>query len=110
MAVILTLLAIGIYVYSGYDRWKLGAEAGTKLRQVHTAQKTYLAEHPTKEPSDLEPDDVIPYLSNGATALPTVEDLNGNQLDIKVDEAPPYIDGHYDPSGKSDDGQWDVGQ
>jgi len=113
LAVLLTLLSIGLYVYTGYNDWKLGAEAGTKLRQVYTAQRAYLAEHPTELPKSLSQTKILPYFS-GAQVMPTVEDLDGNTLTINFKVSPPVVDdgsdGVYDPSGKSDDGQWDVGQ
>lgn len=110
ITILILLIGASIYSMNGYKSWKLGQEAGMKLRLVNTAQKTYLSEHPTEKVTDLTDAKVIPYLSDGSAALPTIEDLEGNQLTIKVDKSPPYIEGDYDPSGKTDDGQWDVGK
>lgn len=110
IVVILTLISVSAVGIRAYRDWQLGAEAGTKLRSVYTAQRTYLAEHPTEAVSTLTDAKVIPYLSNGSAALPTVEDLDGSTLTIKVDKAPPYLEGDYDPSGSTSDGQWDVGE
>lgn len=120
LAVILILVSLTFYAYGGWNEWKLGSQAGTELRLVHSAQKTYLAEHPLESASDLTAEKVIPYLSSGASALPTVEDLDGNQLTINVSVMPPVIDdgsgsggeagSAYDPSGSSTDGLWDVGE
>ena len=123
LAVLLVLLGVGFSSFKGYNDWKKGAEAGTRLRAVQSAQLTYLAEHPTKEVENLAMTDIIPYLANGGgfltSAIPDPADLkevdifivnlDDDELQIKVDKSPPYIDGDYDPSGKSDDGQWDVG-
>ena len=115
IVVLLTLISVTAVGIGAYRDWQLGAEAGTKLRQVYNAQRTYLAEHPTT-PVDVDGNlvladsDIIPYLSDGSAALPTVEDLDGNILSIKVDRSPPYLEDNYDPSGGTTDGQWDVGE
>lgn len=113
ISVLLILIGLSVYGIAGYQRWKLGAEAGTELRMVRSAQRTYLAEHPTESVDGLTAAKIIPYLSSGASALPTVEDLDGNQLTIKVDVMPPVVDDGtgeaYDPSSSTSDGQWDVG-
>ena len=123
LVVLLTLIGVGFSSVKGYNDWKKGAEAGTRLRAVYTAQVTYLSEHPTVKVANLTMADIIPYLANGGGFLTStvsdpadlkevdifVLDLDGNKLQIKVDKSPPYITGDYDPSGNTDDGQWDVG-
>jgi type II secretory pathway pseudopilin PulG len=113
IVVLMTLVGMSMYVSGGYSEWKLGSEASQKLRMVYNAQRTYLAEHPTESPSSLTSAKVIPYLSDNASTLPTVESLDGDELSIKVSVSPPVVvDGggsNYDPSGDSDDGIWDVG-
>ena len=130
LVVLLTLIGVGISSFKGYNDWKKGAEAGTRLRAVYSAQLTYLSEHPTKKVEDVKMKSVIEgeygvidYLANGGGFLTStvsdpadleeidifVLDLDGNKLQIKVDKSPPYITGDYDPSGNTDDGQWDVG-
>ncbi|NWK54869.1 type II secretion system protein [Verrucomicrobiaceae bacterium N1E253] len=123
IAVLLTLLSVSVYIYGGYSDWQAGSEAGTRLRAVYSAQRTYLADNPQKEVKDLTMADIIPYLADGGGFLtdtkPTTDDLeegdiivfdlDDNALQIKVDKSPPYIEGDYDPSGKTDDGLWDVG-
>ena len=110
LVVLITLISVSALSIGAYQDWKLGAEAGTKLRTVYNAQRTYLAEHPTAVVADLTAADVIPYLSDGSAALPTVEDLDGMMLGIEVDRSPPYLEDDYDPSGSTTDGQWDVGE
>ncbi len=113
IVVLMTLIGMSMYVVNGYSEWKLGSEASQKLRVVYNAQRTYLAEHPTESPSSLTAAKVVPYLSDNASNLPTVESLDGDELNIKVSVSPPVVvdsDGSdYDPSGDSDDGIWDVG-
>ena len=110
IVVLLTLITVSALGIGAYERWKLGAEAGTTLRTVYNAQRTYLAEHPTEKIEDLTAAKVIPYLSDGSGALPTIEALDGTFKTIKVNVSPPVIVGPYDPSGSSTDGQWDVGE
>lgn len=119
LSVLLILLAVSVFTFGTWREWKLGAEAGTTLRSVHNAQRTYLAEHPTEKVEDLTAEKVGPYLATASQnddddwVFPTVEDLDGNQLPIKLNVYPPVIDDGsedgYDPSGNPDDGQWDVG-
>ena len=110
--VLLTLVGIGVYSSGKISEWKLGREAGETLRAVHTAQRLYLADHPTTLVTDITGDDLIPYMK-GYNSIPTVESLDGDQLAIIVNTHPPVVDGGgmtYDPSGKADDSLWDIGQ
>ncbi len=113
ITVLMVLVGMSMYAVGGYKEWKLGSAASVELRKVYNAQRTYLAENPTESVSSLTAAKVIPYLSDGATSLPTVEDMDGNNLSIKVDVVPPVVeDGTgttYDPSGNPGDGLWDVG-
>lgn len=113
ITVLMVLVGMSMFAVGGYKEWKLGSAAAVELRKVYNAQRTYLAENPTETPSSLTEAKVVPYLSDGSTSLPTVEDMDGNDLTIKVDVVPPVIDdgagGTYDPSGSSEDGLWDVG-
>jgi hypothetical protein len=74
----------------------------------------YLADHPTAVVADITPAQVIPYLPNRATTMPTVRSLEKTTLNIRVDVTPPVIDNGsgdiYDPSGSTTDSLWDVGQ
>ena len=111
---LLTLLSVGVYTGHGISEWKLGREAGETLRTVHTAQRMFLADRPTTTVSSITAADLLPYMPNSPTTMPTVESLDGDQLAIVVNVNPPVIDGGgggaYDPSGKDDDSLWDVGQ
>ena len=111
---LLTLLGVGVYTGNGIGEWKLGREAGETLRSVHTAQRMYLADRPTTTVSSITAADLLPYMPNSPSEMPTVESLEGTELSIRVNVTPPVVDGGggaaYDPSGKDDDSLWDVGQ
>ncbi|MCF6312731.1 MAG: type II secretion system GspH family protein [Verrucomicrobiales bacterium] len=113
--VISILLAMSYGVFSslrGMEKWKIGKKAGEDLRLVYIAQKSYLADHPTTPVTDLTEAMLIPYLKNVAnteTAIPPVDNypVSGSPLSITVNVMPPVASS--DPSGKTDDGLWDVG-
>ena len=111
--VLLTLAGISFYAMTGYREWQRGSEGSRVLRMVYNAQRTYLAEHPIESPSALTAEKIIPYLSNGSSALPTAIGLDDGVLSVDVTVSPPVLldsDGNnYDPSGDTDDGLWDVG-
>ncbi len=112
--VLLTLMGTGLFVTKQYGIWQAGRTASEHLRNVYSAQRLYLADNPTVAVADITAANIIPYLTNRATALPTVESLEGETLTIKVNVNPPVIDdgagGVYDPSGQPLDSLWDVGQ
>jgi competence protein ComGC len=112
--VLLTLLGVGMMSNKKIGEWKLGRQASETLRSVYSAQRMFLADHPTTLVSKITANDLIPYLPNNATAMPTVESLEGKQLDFVVDVSPPVVNAGngitYDPSGNSTDSLWDVGQ
>ena len=111
---LLTLLGVGVYTGQSIGEWRLGREAGETLRTVHTAQRMYLADRPTTTVSSITAADLLPYMPNQPSSMPTVESLDGDQLTIRVNVNPPIIEGGgggaYDPSGSSDDSLWDIGQ
>lgn len=112
--VLIALISTGLFVTGKMDEWKLGREASETLRQVHSAQRMFLANNPTRQVSSITAADVIPYLPNNATALPTVKSMTGTQLGIIVNVSPPVINAGtglpYDPSGSNRDSLWDVGE
>jgi type II secretory pathway pseudopilin PulG len=112
--VLLTLVGVGLFSSKKMGEWRLGREAGETLRTVYSAQRMYLADNPTKLVSEITTSNLIPYLPNNATAMPTVTSLTGSTLSIKVDISPPVINASpgvvYDPSGSSTDSLWDVGK
>ena len=112
--VLLTLIGTGLFVSTQYTQWQLGRAASEELRTVYSAQRMYLADHPIAVVDNITAADIIPYLNTRADALPTVESLEGDTLSIKVNVIPPTIDDGsddgYDPSGKTTDSLWDVGE
>ena len=111
--VLLTLAGISFFAMSGYREWQRGSEGSRVLRMVYNAQRTYLAEHPIESPSALTAEKLIPYLSNGSSALPTAQALDDSVLEVDVTVSPPVLldsnGNDYDPSGDTNDGLWDVG-
>ncbi|MBK1882594.1 hypothetical protein JIN85_09215 [Luteolibacter pohnpeiensis] len=119
LLVLLTLMATGFYVTSEVKNWRAGREAGETLRTVYTAQRMYLADHPTEPVTDLTMTKLLDYLPNkvldsdGNIIPPTVKSLKNTNLTIVVNESPPYLeDGgvRYDQNDNYTDGVWDVGE
>lgn len=112
--VLLSLMGVGLFVSTQYSKWQLGRTASESLRNVYSAQRLFLADNPTVAVADITAANIIPYLSNNATAIPTIKSIDGDSLTIKVNVSPPVIDdgedGVYDPSGKPLDSLWDVGE
>ncbi len=112
--VLLTLLGTSLFVTKQYGDWQLARAASEELRVVHAAQRMFLADNPTTTISEITDEQIIPYLSSRASAIPTVKSLEGNTLSIRVNVIPPTIndgsDGIYDPSNSTSDSLWDVGQ
>lgn len=112
--VMMTLLGTGLFVTKQYGTWQLARAASENLRTVYAAQRMFLADNPTTIVADITPAQIISYLPNRGTALPTIKSLSGTTLTIKVNVTPPVIDdgagGVYDPSGNATDSLWDVGQ
>ena len=113
IVVLMVLIGMSLYSVNGYKEWQRSTEASRALRMVYSAQRTYLAEHPTESVSSLTPDKIIPYLSDNAASLPTAEAIDGSTLSVKVSVSPPVLvdagGNDYDPSGDAADGVWDVG-
>lgn len=110
IAVLVGLAGIVLSVGLGMDNWKKAKRAGEQLRVVYIAQKTYLADHPTESVASLTEAKLIPYLVNGATSIDKVKAIDDSMKDITITVMPPVVAGPYDPSGKPDDGMWDVGK
>ena len=115
--VLIAMVGAGLYYTNAMSEWKYGKDAGEKLRTVYAAQKSYLADNPTVVITSLSTSEaasrILPYMPTPETSLPTVKTKDGNTtLTIKANVSPPVADSGgaaYDPSGKTDDGLWDVG-
>jgi type II secretory pathway pseudopilin PulG len=114
ICVMIALLSTGLYVSGKVEEWKAGRSAAETLRAVYSAQRTYLADHPTEAVSSLTPEKLLPYIPGRPAEMPTVKSLEGDALGIKVDVMPPVVEGSeggaYDPSGSASDMLWDVGE
>jgi prepilin-type N-terminal cleavage/methylation domain-containing protein len=116
--VLIALLSFGFGLSGAVSDWKLGRSGSETLRSVYTAQRTYLADHPTTAVASLTQAMLLPYLPNGATSFPTVKSLENNTLHARVNVSPPYLTTtsggiagtRYDPSGSQKDSLWDVGE
>ena len=112
--ILLTLVGTGIMAFNNVQDWKLGRLASETLRTVHSAQRMFLADHPTRLVSTLTEDELLPYMPGPPDKMPTVKSLENKDLTIIVNVSPPVInDGTgnaYDPSGSETDSLWDVGE
>ena len=123
LMVLLSLIGAGLSASSMMDQWRLGRAASETLRSVYSAQRMYLADHPTTLVAGLDDAMLIPHLPNRSTvgaaptslvtALGTVRALCGDPLAFNITVSPPQftLGGvRYDPSGGLTDSLWDVGE
>lgn len=116
--ILIALLSFGFGLSSAITNWKLGRAGSEALRTVYTAQRTYLADHPTTAVGALTHDMLRPYMPNGTAAIPTCTSLTNSQLFVRVNVSPPVLTATaggvagvtYDPSGRPNDSLWDVGE
>jgi type II secretory pathway pseudopilin PulG len=113
MALMLTLtFGIG-YGVSSIQKWKKGKNASIALQAVYASQRAYMADHPTANIATVTDAQLQPYLPQGWSAFPVLAGLNGEALTTDHTVMPPKLmigTSVYDPSGKADDGLWDVGE
>jgi prepilin-type N-terminal cleavage/methylation domain-containing protein len=112
--ILVALMSTGLFFSNAIANWQKGRNAAESLRLVYAAQRAYLADNPTVAVSTITSAQLIPYLPNGVTSIPTVTSLTGTTLNIKVNVSPPIIDSGngtaYDPSASNKDSLWDIGQ
>lgn len=112
--VLIALMTSGLFFSTALTKWKRGRDAAEVLRAAYVAQRLYLADYPTTNVSTLTRTTLRPYLPNAPATFPTVLALDDRTLQVKVSVSPPVVDdgsgGTYDPSGKSNDSLWDVGE
>ena len=116
--ILITLLSFGFGLSNAITNWKLGRAGSELVRTVYTAQRTYLADHPTTSVASLTQSMLLPYLPNGPAAFPTCTSLANTTLYVKVNQSPPVLTATaggttgtpYDPSGTTKDSLWDVGE
>lgn len=114
--VILVLLSLtgAFFASSGsIGDWQKAKEASSLLRDVEVAQTEFLANNPQRAVSTLTVPEVANYLPGQPASLPTIKDLDGNNLSVNIAVSPPVLmsgSNIYDPSGSSTDSLWDVGK
>lgn len=112
IALMLGLAAMVTYSVSGILEWKTGRDATEKLRSVYIAQKSFLADRPSKVVSTFTPAELIPYLPGNPGAMPTAKSAADQTLTVNITTMPPFFtlgSNRHDPSGSTTDGLWDVG-
>ncbi|WP_018970716.1 type II secretion system protein [Rubritalea marina] len=111
ISIILVMLSTVLISVTAYRDWQEGIEAGETLKGVYQAQRLFLADNPTTNVGTITNADIIPYLPDSfGGVMPTVTGLDGVVYAITVNVSPPIITGYTDPSGSTDDGQWDAGK
>lgn len=113
ICVLMVLIGIGLMANNAIKSWRAGREAAESLRSVYSAQRMFLADHPTTEVGTLTAELLIPYLPDRAAAFPAISSLEGDALVIDVTVSPPVLTrggAIYDPSGSNNDNLWDVGE
>jgi Tfp pilus assembly protein PilE len=112
VATILALIGIASIAFAPYLTYRNGQAAGETLRSVKAAQLLFLADNPSRAVSSLQQSDLLPYMPN-TTTWPDLPMVNGQKPSINCAVFPPVavLNGStYDPSPKTNDGLWDVGQ
>ena len=111
---LLTFAGGGLYFGAQIGDWRRGRDAAETLRTVNAAQRMFLSDNPTAQVASITEEQLIPYLPQGMTDLPTVTSLEDEQLGIDITVTPPVVDAGegvaYDPSGSPNDGLWDIGR
>lgn len=108
----LALSSLVLYSASSISDWRKGREAAEKLRSVYLAQKSFLADQPSKDRTTFTAAELIPYLPGRLSTMPTQTGKSGETLTVHFQVMPPVFrngTANYDPSGSTNDGLWDVG-
>ena len=111
-------LILGLAVFIGFGftsvrQWQSGKNAALALQAVYAAQRAYMADNPFANIAQVPASQILPYLPQGWSTLPVLTGLQGQPLTLNFAVMPPVLlDGGatYDPSGKPNDGLWDVGE
>ncbi|MEI6871368.1 MAG: type II secretion system protein [Verrucomicrobiota bacterium] len=114
--VIALIMGLSILIGFGYNSvsdYKKGKDAALSLQAVYAAQRAYMADNPAGNIATVSTSQLQAYLPQGWSTMPTFVGLNGEQLTLKFSVMPPvllYGTSTYDPSPKTSDGLWDVGE
>jgi prepilin-type N-terminal cleavage/methylation domain-containing protein len=113
ISLILGLIAIVGLNMSAVQKWQRGKDASLGLQAVFSAQRSYMADHPTANIAVVSAAQLQVYLPLGWSTMPTFLNLDDEPLTLDYNIMPPklYFGGTvYDPSGKPSDGLWDTAQ
>ena len=108
----LSLAGVILYSVTSMTDWRKGRDAAENLRAVFLAQKSFLADQPSKSFATFTSAELIPYLPGRPGAMPTQTGNSNEALNINVQVMPPVFRNGaatYDPSGSTTDALWDVG-
>ncbi|MEZ0274705.1 MAG: type II secretion system protein [Roseimicrobium sp.] len=112
IALMLGLAALGTISFGAIQDWNKGKNASLALQAVYSAQRSYLADHPTADITTITSATLTPYLPTGWAAMPTMTGLGNEALTLDHTVLPPiFRNGStaYDPSKTTKDGLWDTG-
>lgn len=112
VALMLGLVTMVTYSVTSMNNWKMGRSASEALQSVYVAQRSFLADHPTKDSSDFTLSALSPYLPGQSTSMPQAKSLDNAVLTLDYTSMPPVwklAGSTYDPSDDPTDGVWDVG-
>jgi|APTNR8051073442_1049403.scaffolds.fasta_scaffold41013_2 type II secretory pathway pseudopilin PulG len=103
---------IGLSVIAVRD-WQTGKSASLSLQAVYSAQRSFMADHPTAQIDAVSTSQLESYLPQGWSSMPVFIGLDDEALTLDHSVMPPRIlnsGSIYDPSGKNNDGIWDLGK
>jgi type II secretory pathway pseudopilin PulG len=114
--VMATILSLTVFIGFGFNatrQWQRGKNASLALQAAYTAQRSYMADHPAADITTVTPDAIRAYLPQAWNPMPAIIGLQDEVLSVNYAVMPPVLangGSAYDPSGKSSDGLWDVGE
>lgn len=110
------MLGLSAFIGFGYNAvsdYKRGKDASLSLQAVYAAQRAYMADNPTGNIAAVSQTQLQAYLPQGWSTMPTFAGLKGESLTLNFSVMPPILlngISNYDPSPKTSDGLWDVGE
>lgn len=113
IALMLGLMSLITMNVSAVSDWQKGKDASLSLQAVFSAQRAYMADHPTASIATVTSTQLVAYLPQGWSAMPTFTSLQSQALTLDHTVMPPRLllgNAAYDPSGNTSDGLWDTDQ
>lgn len=110
------MIGLSAFIGFGYNSvsdYKRGKDAALSLQAVYAAQRAYMADNPTGNIAAVSAAQLQAYLPQGWSTMPSFSGLKGESLTLTFSVMPPvllYGITPYDPSPKTSDGLWDVGE